>query len=167
MEAYNYNYQQIQIPNNYPIYENSINQIKTSYINHSNNGSYNYTNFEIASYAQNQSDKNFSFLASGIRLIQSFHGNGGKRAVYAGTCGEYEPASYALKEAHPLATKMTNYAFCKAKLHEIAEQFCHANQISFANMRYAPLKRVPTLFAPYFHTTANSRISTKVIEIKA
>ena len=43
MEAYNYNYQQIQIPNNYPIYENSINEIKSNYINHSNNGSYNYT----------------------------------------------------------------------------------------------------------------------------
>ena len=60
MEAYNYNYQQIQIPNNYPIYENSINEIKTSYINHSNNESYNYTNFEIPSYTQNQNEKNFS-----------------------------------------------------------------------------------------------------------
>ncbi len=60
MEGYNYNYQQIQIPNDYPIYENSINGIKSTYINHPNNQSYNYTNFEIASYTQNQNDKIYS-----------------------------------------------------------------------------------------------------------
>ena len=59
MEAYNFNYQQILIPNSNPIYENSINGIKSNYINHSNNESYNYLNFEIASYTQNQNEKNF------------------------------------------------------------------------------------------------------------
>lgn len=48
-----------------------------------------------------QNNENFSFLASGVHLIQSFHENGGERAIYVGTCGEYEPASYALKETHP------------------------------------------------------------------
>ena len=59
MEGYNYNYQQIKIPNDYPIYENSINEIKSTYINHSNNKSYNYTNIEIPLYTQNQNEKNF------------------------------------------------------------------------------------------------------------
>ena len=43
MEVYtNYNYQQIQIPNNYPLYENSINELKSKYIDQSNNYFNNY-----------------------------------------------------------------------------------------------------------------------------
>ena len=125
--------------------ENVMSRIKPQYLLH------------LAWYLGNnffQSDKNFSFLASGIHLIQSFHKNGGKRAVYAGTCGEYEPASYALKEAHPLATKMTNYAFCKAKLHEIAEHFCRSNQISFAYGR---------IFSVYWRWSVNKLLLEKFI----
>lgn len=129
--------------------ENVMSRIKPQYLLH------------LAWYLGNnffQSDENFSFLASGIRLIQLFHENGGKRAVYAGTCGEYEPASCALKEMHPLATKMTNYAFCKAKLHGIAEHFCRSNQISFAYGR---------IFSVYWKWSVNKLLLEKFIRNEA
>lgn len=129
--------------------ENVMSQIKPRYLLH------------LAWYLGNnffRSDENFSFLASGIRLIRSFYGNGGKRAVYAGTCGEYEPASCALKELHPLARKMTNYAFCKAKLHEIAEHFCRSNQISFAYGR---------IFSVYWKWSVNKLLLEKFIRNEA
>ena len=60
MEEYNYNYQQIQIPKNYPIYENSINKIQTKYINYTNIPFHNHANFQIESYSKEQSESNFS-----------------------------------------------------------------------------------------------------------
>ncbi len=36
------------------------------------------------------SDLNYSFLTAGINLARAFAQNGGKRAVYAGTCFEYK-----------------------------------------------------------------------------
>ena len=69
MEVYtNYNYQQIQIPNNYPLYENSINELKSKYIDQSNNYFNNYPQYEINQYIHNPTEINIS---SNIYNIQS------------------------------------------------------------------------------------------------
>ena len=69
MEVYtNYNYQQIQIPNNYPIYENSINELQSKYINQSNNYINNYSQYEIKPYIYTPAEINIS---SNIYNIQS------------------------------------------------------------------------------------------------
>ena len=60
MEEYNYNYQQIQIPNNYPIYENSINEIQSKYINYTNIPLNDYQNYEIKSFPQNSNESNYN-----------------------------------------------------------------------------------------------------------
>ena len=59
MDTYiNYNYQQIQIPNNYPIYENSINQLQSKYIILSNNNPNNFQPYEIKPYIHNPNEIN-------------------------------------------------------------------------------------------------------------
>lgn len=74
---------------------------------------------------------NYSFLSAGINLIQAFAKNGGKRAVYAGTCFEYKFKEAPLKETDPLDPNKTIYTFCKDHLHQLAERFCKDNGISF------------------------------------
>ena len=53
-----YNYQQLQIPNNYPIYENSINQLQSKYIILSNNNPNNFQPYEIKPYIHNPNEIN-------------------------------------------------------------------------------------------------------------
>ena len=69
MDTYiNYNYQQIQIPNNYPIYENSINQLQSKYIILSNNNPNNFQPYEIKPYIHNPNEIN---ILNNIYNIQS------------------------------------------------------------------------------------------------
>lgn len=77
------------------------------------------------------SDINYKFLNAGISLIRHFKNNGGKRAVYAGTCFEYKFKETPLKENDELETEKTVYTFTKNKLREIAEFYCKQNDISF------------------------------------
>lgn len=78
-----------------------------------------------------KSNINYSFLSAGINLIQEFAKNGGKRAVFAGTCFEYLFKDSPLKETDALDVNKTIYTFCKNHLHEVAERFCRDNGISF------------------------------------
>ncbi|MBQ3834893.1 MAG: NAD(P)-dependent oxidoreductase [Elusimicrobia bacterium] len=77
------------------------------------------------------SDTNYKFLRAGISLLKYFKDNGGKRAVFAGTCFEYKFKDSSLKETDELDADKTVYTFCKNKLHEVAEFFCGMNNISF------------------------------------
>ena len=60
-----------------------------------------------------KSNINYSFLSAGINLIQEFAKNGGKRAVFAGTCFEYLFKDSPLKETDALDVNKTIYTFCK------------------------------------------------------
>ena len=73
----------------------------------------------------------YSFLASGIRLAQAFVENGGKRVLYAGSLSEYATSDHPLKETDALDLARTHYAFCKHRLHEIADRYFHASGVSF------------------------------------
>lgn len=74
---------------------------------------------------------NFDFLKAGLSLLQYFKLNGGKRAVFAGTCAEYKSKSTPLRE-EDLTESETTYAKCKNCLREIAEYYSLQNDISFA-----------------------------------
>ncbi len=78
-----------------------------------------------------QSEINNSFLDAGVNLIKYFAQNGGKRAVYAGTCFEYKFKDEPLKENDELDPNKTLYTLTKDKLHKKAEAFAKENNISF------------------------------------
>lgn len=77
------------------------------------------------------SDLNYKFLEAGINLLKYFKDNGGKRAVFAGTCFEYKFKDEPLKENDELESDRTVYTFCKNKLHEVADFYCKMHNISF------------------------------------
>lgn len=73
---------------------------------------------------------NFDFVRAGLSLLKYFSQNGGKRAVFAGTCFEYALAEHPIRETD--AVEPPNpYACCKNALHQMAEFFCRQNHISF------------------------------------
>lgn len=77
------------------------------------------------------SNANFEFVRAGLSLLKHFAANGGKRAVFTGTCLEYAPKDTPIKETDPLAPSCV-YAYCKNALRELAEVFCKQNGIEFA-----------------------------------
>ena len=73
---------------------------------------------------------NFDFVRAGLTLLKHFAQNGGKRAVFAGTCFEYALTDHPIRETD--AVEPPNpYACCKNALHQMAEMFCRQNHISF------------------------------------
>jgi nucleoside-diphosphate-sugar epimerase len=76
------------------------------------------------------SNINFDYLKAGLDLLKYFKENGGKRAVFTGTCFEYQYKNTPLKETDPVAPQAV-YAKCKNHLREIAQLFCSQNSISF------------------------------------
>lgn len=76
------------------------------------------------------SNINFEFVRAGLSLLKNFAANGGKRAVFAGTCFEYAFKNAPLKETDPVSPPNV-YAYCKNALRGLAERFCKANGVSF------------------------------------
>ena len=76
------------------------------------------------------SNINFEFVKAGLNLLKYFKENGGKRAVYVGTCFEYQFKDEKLKETDAL-NPQTVYAKSKDCLHTLAQAFCEQNKISF------------------------------------
>lgn len=77
------------------------------------------------------SNLNFDFVKAGLSLLKHFAANGGKRAVFTGTCFEYAPKNAPLSETDPVLPP-NPYAVCKNSLRELAESFCRQNGISFS-----------------------------------
>ena len=73
---------------------------------------------------------NLEFVKAGLNLIKYFKENGGKRAVYVGTCFEYKFKDEKLKEDGE-RNPQTLYAKSKDALHNIVEAYCELNEISF------------------------------------
>lgn len=76
------------------------------------------------------SDINYKFIDASLNMLQEFKNNGGKRAVFAGTCFEYKFKDEPLKETDEL-NPLTIYAKCKNELREKAQKYCLDNNISF------------------------------------
>lgn len=77
-----------------------------------------------------ESNLNFEWVQSSLEMLKQFNLNGGKRAVFAGTCFEYKFKDSPLKEDGELNPTYT-YSKCKSHLHNLAELFCEKNDISF------------------------------------
>lgn len=101
------------------------------------------------------SDKNYDFLTAGINLMKEFAKNGGKRAVYTGTCFEYKFKDEPLKENDELDADKTVYTFCKNKLHEVAEYYAKQNNISLGYGR---------IFYVYGKNEAKTRLTGMIID---
>ncbi len=76
------------------------------------------------------SEDNYELRDASLNMLKEFHQNGGKRAVMAGTCFEYEFKDAPLKEDDKL-NPQTVYAKCKNELREKAQMYCKENDISF------------------------------------
>ncbi|WP_304332606.1 NAD(P)-dependent oxidoreductase [Brachyspira innocens] len=114
----NFNYIKTDINNSIEI-ENIFNLIKPVYLIH-------------LAWDLKDLDSNYHFnlLSSSINILNSFHKNGGKKAIYIGSCFEYKFKELPLKESDELDFK-TVYAKCKNYLREISEFYCNKNNINF------------------------------------
>lgn len=77
-----------------------------------------------------EADDNFDLVASSINMLKYFRENGGKKALFTGTCFEYKFKDYPIKEEDELKPN-TIYAKCKNYLREISELYCDKNNIDF------------------------------------
>ena len=100
------------------------------------------------------SEINFEFVKSGLNLLKYFKQNGGKRAVFVGTCFEYEFKNEPLKETDTI-NPQTLYAKSKNALHELAEEYCRINDISFGYGR---------IFYVYGHGENEKRLTAHLIK---
>lgn len=87
--------------------------------------------------------ENLRWVQSSLDLLMNFVKNGGKRAVFAGTCAEYDwNYGYCSEEITPLKPS-TLYGACKNSLHEILNHFSNQTKFSYA------WGRIFFLYGPY------------------
>lgn len=77
------------------------------------------------------SDMNYKLLDSSLNMLDEFKINGGKRAVFPGTCFEYKFKDSPLKETDEL-NPLSVYAKCKNELRQRAQEYAVKNSVSFA-----------------------------------
>ena len=99
-------------------------------------------------------EKNVLFKDTDIKMLEYFKQNGGKRAVYAGTCFEYDITGEMLKETSHIAPK-TLYAKCKNELHELCEKYAKDNDLSFGWGR---------IFYVFGHNENPSRLTAQILK---
>ena len=100
-----------------------------------------------------ESDDNFDLVASSINMLKYFRENGGKKALFTGTCFEYKFKDYPIKEEDELKPN-TIYAKCKNYLREISELYCDKNNIDFCWAR---------IFYTYGKNENNKRLFPQII----
>lgn len=89
--------------------------------------------------------ENRQWVKSGRTLVEAFCCNGGKRAVFAGTCAEYETGHGQCLEHQTPLRPATLYGVCKNELHQFAAAFTEQNDLSMA------WGRVFHLYGPHEH----------------
>lgn len=101
------------------------------------------------------SNLNLGFLEAGKCLSRCFAENGGRRAVYAGTCFEYKFGDLPLREDGKLDVEKTLYTKCKDLLRRYAEQMFLSSGVSFAYGR---------IFYVYGCGESNMRLAGMVVD---
>ncbi len=98
--------------------------------------------------------ENIKWVQASLELAMNFHKSGGKRAIFAGTCAEYDwDYGYCSEGITPNRPK-TLYGTCKNSLQQIVFQFSKQTGISSA------WGRIFFLYGPY---EAKSRLVPSVI----
>jgi nucleoside-diphosphate-sugar epimerase len=95
-----------------------------------------------------QAPENVRWVEASLRLLRAFHGAGGRRAVLAGTCAEYDWAdeTHCVEGVTPLAPA-TLYGTSKHALRLVAESFAGGAGLSVA------WGRIFFVFGPFEHPT--------------
>ena len=78
---------------------------------------------------------NMTWLASSIRLLESFAHYGGTHFLGAGTCAEYEYKYGLMREDDTPTTPSSLYGCCKNAFYRSARLFCALNDIHFQWIR--------------------------------
>jgi nucleoside-diphosphate-sugar epimerase len=91
------------------------------------------------------SGRNLDWTKASIGLLKAFQSCGGKRALMAGTCGEYEWKSERYDERSTPCRPATLYGVSKDSLRRFAETFCQEHDVSMA------WGRIFWLYGPYEH----------------
>jgi nucleoside-diphosphate-sugar epimerase len=79
-----------------------------------------------------ESVKNYDWVWASFELLRSFVENGGKRAVFAGTCFEYDVRYGCCSEALTSLRPSTIYGTCKNILRQLSETYCIQYNVEFA-----------------------------------
>lgn len=75
--------------------------------------------------------QNLGWVAASLNLCKAFFDSGGRRAVFAGTCFEYDLYEGVLSEDSCCAPSSL-YGTCKLSLSNIINKYCFEQQLSFA-----------------------------------
>jgi len=76
--------------------------------------------------------ENLKWVQASLELAINFHQSGGERAIFAGTCAEYDwNYGYCSEEITPLKPA-TLYGACKNSLHEMLKHFSNQTKRSYA-----------------------------------
>lgn len=103
-----------------------------------------------------KSPENLRWVEASLGLLDAFAAHGGRRAVLAGTCFEYDWTHGWLREGvTPLAPR-TLYGVCKRSLQMLAEEYCKSVGVScaWARLFYLygpgehPRRLVPSVIGP-------------------
>jgi nucleoside-diphosphate-sugar epimerase len=78
------------------------------------------------------SPENFRWAEASLAMLRAFHDCGGRRALMAGTCAEYDWESGYLSEERTPRLPAHPYGVCKNALHDLAKSFCARSGIDFA-----------------------------------
>ena len=78
------------------------------------------------------SHENLKWLQASLTLLQTFQSSGGKRALFAGTCAEYEWKHQAYVESTTPLIPSSLYGVCKHSLQEILYSYSKENKLSSA-----------------------------------
>jgi nucleoside-diphosphate-sugar epimerase len=78
------------------------------------------------------SPDNYRWVASSLRLAESFHANGGRRIVVAGTCAEYDWGTGKCDELITPLRPHSDYGLCKNALLQLLEGYSRRVGMSFA-----------------------------------
>lgn len=78
---------------------------------------------------------NYSYLQKGIEILQFFAENGGKKALYVGTCFEYKFLERPIKETDELDINKNAYTYCKGMLQNILERMAYDYNVKLGYAR--------------------------------
>jgi len=78
------------------------------------------------------SEKNFKWVDTSMHMLRAFRENGGNRAVFAGSCAEYDWSAGHCNERTTPREPRTVYGICKEALFRLASAYSQTTGTSFA-----------------------------------